>query len=85
MSEYRAKRRKLFIEDKNDIIFDLIKNQELRFNMLLDKKYNELKYEISELKKIIKKQDKLLENKNTIETKNINDNQMSEDMRNAYI
>ena len=79
MSEYRAKRRKIVIEDNNDIIFDLIKNQELRFNMLLDKKYIELKHEISELKKIIKEQKQLLETKNIIE------NKMCEDMRNAYI
>lgn len=85
MSEHRVKRRKIMIEDNNDIIFDLIKNQELRFNILLDKKYNELKNEISELKKIIKKKDKLLENKNTIKTKNIIENEMCEDMRNAYI
>lgn len=85
MSEYRAKRRKIVIEDNNDIIFDLIKNQELRFNMLLDKKYNELKHEISELKKIIKEQKQLLETKNTIDTKNIIENKMCEDMRNAYI
>lgn len=79
MSEYRAKRRKIVIEDNNDIIFDLIKNQELRFNILLNEKYNELKHEISELKKIIKEQKQLLETKNTIE------NKMCEDMRNAYI
>ena len=79
MSEHRVKRRKIRIEDKYDIIFDLIKNQELRFNILLDKKYNELKNEIDELKKIIKEQDKLLENKT------ITENKMCEDMRNAYI
>ena len=80
MSEFRVKRRKIYVEDNNEknIIITLFKNQELKINKLFKEINNDLKKEINELKEIILEQKKLLKKK-------IDEKEMCEDMKNAYI
>ena len=80
MSEFRVKRRKIYVEDNNEknIIINLFKNQELKINKLFKEINNDLKKEINELKEIILEQKKLLKKK-------IDEKEMCEDMKNAYI
>lgn len=89
MAEFKVKRRKIIIDDTNDktnLILNLLKNQELMLDLLknqdtiINVKYNDLKKEISELKYIIYEQNKILNDKIKVY-----ENDMCNDMKNAYI
>ena len=86
MSEYRVKRRKIYVEDNDDskLLINLFKNQELKIKNLLEKINNENKIEINKLKEEIKEL-KLIIKENNVLNKKIEENKMCEDMRNAYI
>ena len=92
MSESKTKRRKIIIEDKTNktnIIFNLLKNQELILDLLkkqdiilnkLDIKNNHLKKEIVELKYFIYDKNNIFKSKQKVYEKD-----MCNDMKNAYI
>ena len=88
MSEYRIKRRKIFLENKNEDninkLIDILNEHNNKINFLINEINRDLKNEINKINILLKENNKLIKDNLYLKDKDM-DKEMCNDMKNAYL